>query len=65
MEPKKDIVSVSIISVLWWVVLWFLFEEIILLVSGNKRHLKVLICITIAALIYMYVIINPTHVESL
>ena len=65
MEPKKDIFFASILSILWWVSLWYLFDEIITLVSGNKWQLKIAICVTIIILIYLYCIMNPSQIESL
>ena len=65
MHISTHIFSVSIISILWWVALWFLFEEAIIFTSGNKRHIKVLICTIIIISIIIYSHINPTHVENL
>jgi hypothetical protein len=62
---SKNIFGVSLISILWWVAVWFLFEEIIILTSGNKRHLKIMICLTIIMLIVIYTQMFPTHIESL
>ena len=61
----KNIFTMSLISILWWVAFWFLFEEAIIFTSGNKRHLKILICIIIIALIILYAAMFPTHIESL
>ena len=62
---EKNIFGVSIVSILWWVAIWFLFEEIIIFTSGNKRHFKVLICLSIVLIIILYAQFNPTHIEYL
>ena len=64
MKPE-NIFGASIISVLWWVALWFLFEEAIEFTSGNKRHVKVLICMILVILIIIYTHMFPTHIKSL
>ena len=64
MKPE-NIFAASIISILWWVALWFLFEEAIAFTSGNKRHVKVLICMILVILIIIYTHMFPTHIKSL
>jgi hypothetical protein len=64
MKPE-NIFGASIISILWWVVIWFLFEEAIAFTSGNKRHVKVLICMIVVILIVIYTRMFPTHIVSL
>jgi hypothetical protein len=42
-----------------------LFEEVIEFTSGNKRHIKVLICMIIVIFVVIYTHMFPSHIESL
>jgi hypothetical protein len=53
----------SVLVVLWWVALWFMFEEAILFVSGNRRHVKMMICLIITASIIAICSFFPHHLS--
>ena len=55
--------SSSILVVLWWVALWFMFEEAILFVSGNRRHIKMMICLIITVSIIIICSVFPYHLR--
>jgi len=55
--------SSSILVVLWWVALWFIFEEAILFVSGNRRHIKMMICLIITVSIIVVCSVFPHHLK--
>jgi hypothetical protein len=48
----------SVLVVLWWISLWILAEEMILLISQDKRHKKMIVCITIIIFIIFYCYVN-------
>ena len=48
------ILGTSFIIILWWVALWFIIEETIVFLAGNKRHLKLSICVIIIVIITIY-----------
>jgi len=58
---STNLVSLSMITILWWASLWYLIEETIVYVTGNKKHLKAAICIAIIMTIIFYCHINPDH----
>ena len=51
----------SIITILWWASIWYLIEETMVYVSGNKKHFKAFICMIIIIGITMYSFLNPDH----
>jgi len=52
------ILSHSVLVVLWWISLWILAEEMILLISQDKRHKKMIVCIAIIIFIIFYCYVN-------
>jgi len=56
-----NIHGISIINILWWVSVWYLIEEGIVFISGNKRHFKAMICIIISVSIVIYTSFYPEH----
>ena len=53
------ILGTSFIIILWWVALWFIIEETIVFLAGNKRHLKLSICVIIIVIITIYAHYTP------
>ena len=53
--------GLSIITILWWVSIWYLIEEGIEYIAGNKRHLKAITCIVIIISISIYCSIYQNH----
>ena len=49
MSRDLDITTLgsSVIVILWWVSIWVLIEEGIEFVSGNRKHIKLAVCLTI------------------
>jgi hypothetical protein len=55
-----DMLSHSFLIIMWWVSLWLLAEETIIYVSGNKKHIKMSICVVMICIIAFYSFMNPT-----
>jgi hypothetical protein len=53
----------SVLVILWWVALWFMFEEAILFVSGNRRNIKIMICLIIIVGIVAICAFFPYHLR--
>lgn len=54
----------SVVVIAWWVAIWFIFEEAILFVSGNRRHIKVTICLIIMFIVFVTCCFYPYHLKS-
>jgi len=65
MKGAHSVFTLSVISVLWWVAIWFLFEDTITFISGNKRHLRVVICLVIIVSIVIYGILYPAQIQNI
>ena len=67
----KDTVAVpgmlgtSILIIVWWVSIWILIEETIEYISGDKRHVKLYVCVILIVLISMYVNMYPVLADKL
>ena len=55
----------SVLVILWWVSIWFMIEEAILFVSGNKRHIKLLVCLIISVSVVMVCSVFPQNLSRL
>ena len=53
------VLGTSFIIILWWVALWYIIEETIVFLAGNKRHLKLSICVIIIVIITIYAHYTP------
>jgi hypothetical protein len=49
----------SALIILWWVSLWLIAEETIEFLSGNKRHIKLSICVIVIVIITVYAHMYP------
>lgn len=56
-------IGTSILVILWWVSMWLIIEEGILFVSGNRKHIKMLVCALIGAGVLITCSIFPHHME--
>jgi len=59
------VLGTSIIIIIWWVTLWLIVEETIVYLSGNKRHLKLSICVVIIIIISIYAHVFPKFASRL
>ena len=55
----------SILVILWWVSIWFMIEEAILFVSGNRRNVKILICLFISVSVVITCSFFPQNLSRL
>ena len=55
--------STSILVILWWVSMWLIIEEGILFVSGNRKHIKMLVCALIIVGVLITCSIFPHHMD--
>lgn len=55
--------STSILVILWWVSMWLIIEEGILFVSGNRKHIKMLVCALISVGVLITCSIFPHHMD--
>jgi len=60
-QASTNVISLSMITILWWASIWYLIEETIIYISGNKKHLKAAICISIIMTITFYCYVYPEH----
>lgn len=55
--------GMSVLVILWWVAVWVLVEEAILFISGNRRHIKMLVCVLIIFSIVVTCSLFPHHLS--
>ena len=53
----------SILVILWWVSMWFMIEEAILFISGNKRHIKMIVCLFISVSVVLTCSVFPQNLS--
>ena len=53
----------SILVILWWVSMWFMIEEAILFISGNKRHIKMIVCLFIIVSVVLTCSVFPQNLS--
>ena len=54
--------STSVLVILWWVSVWAMIEEAILFVSGNRKHIKMIVCAIISVGVIITSSIFPHHI---
>jgi hypothetical protein len=59
------ILGTSFIIILWWVSLWLIVEESISFISGDKRHVKMSICVMIIVILTVYAHVDTTFIHKL
>jgi len=59
------VLGTSIIIIIWWVTLWLIIEETIVYLSGDKRHIKISICVVIIIIISIYAHVFPKFASRL
>lgn len=57
------ILGSSVVVILWWVSVWVLIEEGIEFVSGNRKHLKLAVCLIIIFGIVLTCALFPQYVR--
>jgi len=57
------ILGSSVIVILWWASIWVLIDEGIEFVSGNRKHIKLAVCLIIVFGILVTCAIFPHYVR--
>lgn len=60
-----NILGTSVLIIVWWVSVWILIEETIEYISGDKRHVKLYVCVILIVLISVYVNLYPALASKL
>jgi hypothetical protein len=55
----------SVLIIVWWVSIWILIEEAIEYISGDKRHVKLYVCVILIVVISLYVNMYPVIADKL
>ena len=60
-----SLLGTSVLIIVWWVSVWILIEEAIEYISGDKRHIKLYVCVILIVLISLYVNLYPALASKL
>lgn len=53
----------SLIVILWWVAVWILVDEGIEFVSGNRKYIKLAVCLIIIFSVVLTCILYPEYIR--